>query len=813
MRKIIQLFLLLLVAASARSLQAQSDKEYLSIRRALLSGADRIVLRSAADVDLLMKNYRKLYGTVGIRVDGPVPLDAVAEAVFRLDELLELDLRQWQGEPNAETLAKLWQVEEIGIHISEQNEALLEKFPDLSKFRSVVLQFDAVPDDFSFFKSLSHLHRLWLIAPFSPADLQKVFRELQRFPKLDHLGISLNRFADLPYSARKLKSLRELTLIDNLSWLANKGWQELKTERYSINYTDTTGMGRKLNLVYLSDDVDLYPNDWEHLRKVFPNQVLADYQQDNDTLTPAGQSVLPFAARPRPTFAHHPGYQALFPEMEPRRNVYEIDPTQNNILYSVNGNCLMVPSNSLVLADGSLPQGKITVSLREMQRAEELLSHGAPTAFDSARTRFFLSQRYLADIRAVYNNQPLQVKPGNFLRLYARMNADSSDRFYALDEKNGRWNHFREYDYHFDDANLRVTDFYSWFKDSSARRHYATDQTPLGQRFLSGDHYYCLPNLVNEAWLYEENGMYVRYSETKPTAGDKTYNLRRGKSLIAVQKAFVDRNKEKGVVKFTLFDRSEGMLFPELKAFKGYTFAYTGKFNSKAFSQEYIFHRKFFDVRVEMEGTQAVVLLKCEDGFVRIPVDISYHPTGNTDKARKTFRKHYQRYRRLLVQKEQAFNTQMRGEYKEKIRESESRRTAPIGRAAYTENEFRIRSLGVFAWGHPEQQNDSMHLLVKFTDGGGLPVDVKTAFLLLKQPYTLYMLPKAETFEVQYRPDRFVCMGCLDYKGNVYVLNHERIGTLEVQTNSLLYLPANEVARPLRNRKEYFRILGIQERK
>jgi hypothetical protein len=75
------------------------------------------------------------------------------------------------------------------------------------------------------------------------------------------------------------------------------------------------------------------------------------------------------------------------------------------------------------------------------------------------------------------------------------------------------------------------------------------------------------------------------------------------------------------------------------------------------------------------------------------------------------------------------------------------------------------------------------------------------------------MLPKAETFEIQYRPDRFVCMGCLDYKGNVYVLNHERIGTLEVQTNSLLYLPANEVARPLRNRKEYFRILGIQERK
>lgn len=813
MRKLIQLSFLLLCFVSAAGLTAQNDKEYISIRRALLSGADRIVLRSADDVELLMRHYRKLYGTVGIRVDGPVPLDALSDAVFRLDELLELDLKQWQGEPTPEILAKLWQVEEIGIHISSRNEALLERFPDLSKFRSVVLHFDAVPEDFTFFKSLSHLHRLWLVAPFAPADLQKIFRELQRFPKLDHLGISLNRFADLPFSARKLKSLRELTLIDNLSWQANNGWQELKTERYSLNYTDTTGMLRKLNLVYLSDDVDLYPNDWEHLRKVFPNQVLADYQQDSDTMTTTGQAVIPFSARPRVQFAHHPGYQALFPEMEPRRNVYEIDPTRDNILYSINGNCLMIPSNSLILPDGSLPQGNILVSLREMQRVEELLSHGAPTAFDSARTRFFLSQRYLADIRAVYNNQPLQVKAGNFLRLYARMNADSADRFYALDEKTGRWNHFREYDYHFDDANLRVTDFYSWFKDSSARRHYASDQTTLDQRFLSGEHYYCLPNLVNDAWLYEQNGQYVRYAEDKPKAGEKAYNLKRGKSLIAVQKAFVDRNKEKGVVKFTLFDRSEGLLFPELKAFKGFTFAYTGKLNAKAFSQEFIFHRKFYDVRVEMDGAQAVVVLKCEDGFVRIPVDIAYHPSGKADRARKTFRQHYQRYRKLLLLKEQAFNAQMRGEYRDKIREAESRRTAPIGRNAFTENEFRIRSMGVFAWGHPEQQHDSMHLLVKFTDGGGLPVDVRTAFLLLKQPYTLYMLPKAETFDIQYRPDRFVCMGCQDFKGNVYVLNHDNIGRLEIQTNSLLYLPAAEVARPLRTRKEYFRILGIQERR
>jgi hypothetical protein len=72
----------------------------------------------------------------------------------------------------------------------------------------------------------------------------------------------------------------------------------------------------------------------------------------------------------------------------------------------------------------------------------------------------------------------------------------------------------------------------------------------------------------------------------------------------------------------------------------------------------------------------------------------------------------------------------MRGEYKEKIRESESRRTAATGRNTFTENEFRIRSMGVFAWGHPEQQNDSMHLLVKFTDGAWIPAVVIPTLVL-----------------------------------------------------------------------------------
>jgi hypothetical protein len=216
-------------------------------------------------------------------------------------------------------------------------------------------------------------------------------------------------------------------------------------------------------------------------------------------------------------------------------------------------------------------------------------------------------------------------------------------------------------------------------------------------------------------------------------------------------------------------------------------------------------------VRVELDNGVPVVLMKSEDGYIRIPVDMDYSATGNTQRSRAEFQNVYARYRRLLSQRLAAFDRAQAADYTAQIRNHEARRTAISGKTRDTE--LRVRSLGLFSWGAPELPQDSLHLLVKFTDAGGMPVDAKSAFLLLKNPYARYTFPRAETFELNYRPDRFVMMGCQDFKGNVFIINHEKIGLLELKSNSLVYVPATEVARPLRTRKEYLRILGINERK
>jgi len=792
-------------------LQAQQDKAYTPVQRAFLNGADRILLKTEQDVQFLLRNYRRLYGTIAIRVNGRVSLKSLGEAVSKLDELLELDLRDWDGNLNDETLAQFGQVEELALYVPDAKNGLNSRLPALGKFRNVRLQFESAPDSLGFLTALEGVPSVQFVAPFSAAEAGNLVRNtLQRLKGLRKLSISLNRMEDLPGPATLYSNLEELSIIDNLSWMSNNGWDELRTDRFSLTYQPKAGMVRRLNISYLSDDVDLYPEDWAYLKKLFPSMSQGAYTYSVDTGISKG-ILSPFKTQKKPVFAHAKSYEALFPEMEPRRSVFELEADKNYILYTRTGNAVMVPSNSLEYANGTPAKGTIQFSVREFIKADEQTAHGSPTHYDSARQRFYLRQRYVVELVAGINNQPLRLKDGNFIRIYAGVGSDSSDRFYAYDDPSGKWQHFYDYDYRFDDNKLRAIDFYSWFRDTSVSRRFAMDKSSMESRFQSADYFYSLPPEYSEGWLLSNQGYYNRFTETKPAPETPFVYLKRGKPLVTIQKSFVDRTKEQGVVKFIITDKSGGLLFPELKAFGSYVFCYTGPLTSKEFSQQFIFRRKFTDVRVELDNGAPVVVMKSEEGYVRIPVDMDYSAAGNSQRSRAEFQNVYTRYRRLLTQRLDAFDKAQRIDYASQIKAHEAARLAIGGKTR--DIELRVRSLGVFSWGKPEYPQDSLHLLVKFTDAGGMPVDAKSAFLLLKNPYARYTFPRAETYELNYLPDRFVMMGCQDFKGNVFIINHEKIGLLELKSNSLVYVPAAEVARPLRTRKEYLRILGINERK
>lgn len=808
MKKILLFIPLLFVLGVAT---AQNDRAYTPVQRAMLNGDDRILLKSEQDVQFLLRNYRRLYGTIAIRVNGRLSLNSLANAVSRLDELLELDLRDWDGTLNAELIEQFSQVEELSLYIPDKKNKLTEQLPPLGKFRSVRLQFESAPDSLGFLKALEGVSSVQFIAPFSAKEAGTLIRSaLTRLGSLRKLEVSLNQVEDLPGPASLYSNLESLSIIDNLSWMSNNGWEELRTDRFSLTYQPKSGMVRRLNVSYLSDDVDLYPEDWAYLKKLFPSMTQGAFTYQADTGKSKGV-LSPFSNRPKPAFQHAKSYEALFPEMEPRRSVFELDPGKNYILYTRLGNAVMVPANSLELPNGSEARGSIQFSIREFLRPDEQTAHGAPTHYDSLKQRLFLRQRYLVELAANTGNQPLRLKEGNFIRIYAGINTDSSDRFFAFDDQKNKWEHFYDYDYRFDDSKLRAIDFYSWFRDSSVARRFAMDKSSMESRFMSGDYFYSLPPEYHEGWLLGNQGYYNRFTETKPAPETPFVYLKRGKSLVSIQKSFVDRTKEQGVIKFIIADKTGGMLFPELKAFGSYVFCYTGALTSKEFSQQFIFRRKFCDVRVELDNGLPVVVMKGDEGYVRIPVDMTYSAAGNSQRAQADFQNAYSRYRRLLTQRLAAFDRAQALDYAAQIKNHEAKRLAIGGKTRDTE--LRLRSLGLFCWGAPELPQDSLHLLVKFTDAGGLPVDAKNAFLLLKNPYARYTFRGLETFELNYRPDRFVMMGCQDFKGNVFIVNSEKIGLLELKSNSLVYVPATEVARPLRTRKEYLRILGINERK
>ncbi|MBU6325706.1 MAG: hypothetical protein KJS92_09480, partial [Bacteroidetes bacterium] len=194
-----KLFLICFFLLCFSTAHAQQDKAYTPVQKAFLNGSDRILLKSEQDVQFLLRNYRRLYGTIAIRVNGRVSLSSLANAVSRLDELLELDLHDWDGNFTPEVMDQLSQVEEFGLFLSDKRNRLSEQLPALGRYRSVRIQFESVPDSLGFLTSLQGVQSLQFIAPFSAAEAGNIIRgSLTRLPSLRKLSISLNRVEDLP---------------------------------------------------------------------------------------------------------------------------------------------------------------------------------------------------------------------------------------------------------------------------------------------------------------------------------------------------------------------------------------------------------------------------------------------------------------------------------------------------------------------------------------------------------------------------------------------------------------------------------------
>jgi hypothetical protein len=131
----------------------------------------------------------------------------------------------------------------------------------------------------------------------------------------------------------------------------------------------------------------------------------------------------------------------------------------------------------------------------------------------------------------------------------------------------------------------------------------------------------------------------------------------------------------------------------------------------------------------------------------------------------------------------------------------------PRGQSAYS---FNIRSTGTFAWAKPVSVSDTGRVDAKFTNKDGIPIDVKQAWVAHYKPFNYRCFGAADIFALNISPANLAYIAAKDQAGRMYYLSPEKYRALGVKSNSLMFLPLEEMPRQIQNLKELETLIGAK---
>ncbi|MEY3781813.1 MAG: hypothetical protein RLZZ510_1796, partial [Bacteroidota bacterium] len=178
----------------------------------------------------------------------------------------------------------------------------------------------------------------------------------------------------------------------------------------------------------------------------------------------------------------------------------------------------------------------------------------------------------------------------------------------------------------------------------------------------------------------------------------------------------------------------------------------------------------------------------------------------------------------LKAQKNHAFEV-----YQNQQWQKEYQRTAAVALdvaglpKGMVRNDFKIRSLGRFAWASPQAPDSLLSINVVIADQGQAPIDVSQWVMGLKKPdcvqvFTVETLGgigslQTREFALSLDPSRVAFFAAKDTEGRLYSLSGDAFRKLEVKTNSLMYLPLNQAPEQQYNDESLRVLLNLPKKK
>lgn len=775
-----------------------------------------IEIKDAKDLEHVQKNLQKFYGVQRVRVNGNVEISKVAAVLELLDDLQDVQLMKFSGQISDDDLLKLEWVDNVTLFLQNGKEDQILMNNNLGQLNSLTLIFEIAPEDYYFIDALGKIKSLTLIAPFVAKEVKAAVSQVCKLKNLKQFGISVDKISDIPVEINCLKNLNSFTIIDNASWMSEKYLDNIPVLRKNIEYMRNNQLVN-IDFFYKASEAELFPWDMNHLGILFPGGRFAPirYANGDSTEISSFADFVKLRDPKPPVFQQYTKENALLGSFPDMAYTFNASNEENRVYYLGRDVAVMVPARCLRGKD-SVFRGDYTLRCKWLNTPSKLFAQGQSLEFDSASRRYQLAPTGILDIAASAGNEKLALRDGYFIKIVFLDRPDSTGHFYAWNSGKNKWDNFYDYDYNFDDSKIVPIDFYNFTAGKkTAVETFGADKSDLTWRFETKGYFYLLEPNALKASLENYGGYWVAPARDKvPAMG--AYTLKRGKSLIGLKKEYVDKKTEAGIVKFQVFDKTFS-LFPELKPFENYIFEIKTNLNPRDFSAQFIRGQVYSDIRIEPVGNGFVMDLRTDEGYWRLdiqtPAEKFRNNPGRAKLAHSEFLRKYNKYKSIRQQKETAFQNWANNYVSTAMGSTRSSLFQPAAKPkGMVVREIKIRSLGMFAWANPIQQPDTFSLIIKFTDEGGIPLDVKRAFVAHTGPFSYQSFGAADNYNVLINPSHLQYIACIDSKNRVFVLNVTDYRAKAIKNNSLVFLAVNQLPPSVKSLKDLEKLLGFKNK-
>ncbi len=795
----LQIFFVFFFANSAFA----QNSDFVRPQKAIKGFQNHILLTSYDDFVYFKAHLPQFSAVERLRIDGTVDVALLSEVASKLDELEELQLRNFQGILSDADLEYLEWIPNVYVYVPQNREDAILQNNYWKKFQTISLEFEVVPDQFDFVSTWKKCKELQLIAPWKKNEADAALKEIAQYlPNIQKLSISLDVMRDLPASVRLFKKLKKLTIIDkaalNIGIPVEQLYEivipvKIGEKDVPIGFGVNKSSVKKavtMPLVYLTNENSLLNHELKQIKKIFPDgEKVEDYEWIEPEI--------------KLDFVENIGFRwnesAIdFPKNISQPNIEDF--TDGNIVLQGHTNkdhvffgeekwALCVPNNALLDQNGNPYNGTYSIKIKCMFAPEHLLAYSPNLVTENFGSKARLNASIVSDIQLFAGNQILNLKPGYFMQLAFVGHAIDSAQFFAF--RKNKFVGFYDYDYEFSDDKLQNIPFYEFHHGNKTANFVATsDKTNLDDKFEIQGYQYLLNPTDDKIFVTEFQKYLVK--KVHKLANEKGVSLKKGSNLIGLKHFIANEKSEKGIYELQVYDK-EKRLFPELNAFKDYPLVFQTAFSKKDVNLLFFKAMKFHDIRIREFGGHWVLELKNTEGIWQIqlfePKDRYKEYPSKAKSEQGKFLKRMALYQKLRNQKNQALNNIQNLVFNKEI---ENTMDKVYGSANPGKNKmksaFLMRSTGRFAWAKTDSMVDVSELQVIPCEPGKIPLKMLQFQIVGNKFLSSITFPTQERYAIPMDLNEIQYLVCKDVLGRVYVLTGEKFRKLNIEKNTLTYI-------------------------